>query len=293
KEPLASQAVSRAMRWRVHAIALRTALESSGWDGQWYRRATFDDGSWLGSKDSDACQIDSIAQTWAVLSGAATPRRAALAMHSLEHNLIRHNQQLALLFWPPFDQPERDPGYIGGYPPGMRENGGQYSHASMWAILAFAKLGEGGKAHKLFSLLNPINHARTAAEAARYHVEPYVVAADVYSVAPHTGRGGWTWYTGSAGWMYRAGVEGILGIRREGKWLVIAPCLPHHWPGFSATLNIAATHYAVNVIMTDSAPKTELDGITITCLHGAIRIPLDGKQHQLEVYLQRHRPVTE
>jgi cyclic beta-1,2-glucan synthetase len=170
----------------------------------------------------------------------------------------------------------------------MRENGGQYSHAAMWVILAFAKLGEGGKAHALFSLLNPINHARTAEEVARYYVEPYVLAADVYSVAPHTGRGGWTWYTGSAGWMYRAGIEGILGIRREGGWLVIAPCLPSDWPGFSATLAIAATHYAVNVITTDDAPSAQLDGSVLTLQQGDVRIPLDGKHHQLEVFVQRN-----
>ncbi|CAN0545748.1 unnamed protein product, partial [Ectocarpus sp. 12 AP-2014] len=178
---ISTPSVSRAEHWRAHAIALRIALEKS-----------------------EACRIDSIAQSWAVLSGAAAPYRAAIAMRSLERELILRDEQLALLFWPPFDQPQRDPGYISGYPPGMRENGGQYSHAAMWAILAFAKLGEGSKAHELFALLNPINHARSLEEAARYRVEPYVVAADVYSVAPHTGRGGWTWYTGSAGWMYRA-----------------------------------------------------------------------------------------
>ncbi|MGP9768181.1 GH36-type glycosyl hydrolase domain-containing protein [Halomonas sp. AOP13-D3-9] len=289
--PSATPDTPRAKRWRAHITALRGALESNAWDGQWYRRATFDDGTWLGSKESDACQIDSIAQTWAVLSGAAAPNRAALAMASLERELIRHDEQLALLFWPPFDQPQRDPGYIGGYPPGMRENGGQYSHAAMWAILAFAKLGEGSKAHALFALLNPINHARTAEEAARYHVEPYVVAADVYSVAPHTGRGGWTWYTGSAGWMYRAGIEGILGIRREGGWLVIAPCLPHDWPGFSATLNVADTHYAVKVTTTDEALNAQLDGRHLTLQQGEVRVPLDGQHHQLEVFIHRsHNP---
>tara|TARA_R110001583_G_scaffold60625_1_gene179986 strand:+ start:10450 stop:11508 length:1059 start_codon:yes stop_codon:yes gene_type:complete len=285
--PSTEQATTRTERWRAHAIALRSALESSGWDGQWYRRATYDDGHWLGSKESEACRIDSIAQSWAVLSGAAEPHRAALAMRSLERELILHDEQLALLFWPPFDQPQRDPGYIGGYPPGMRENGGQYSHAAMWAILAFAKLGEGGKAHALFSLLNPINHARTAEEVARYHVEPYVVAADVYSVAPHTGRGGWTWYTGSAGWMYRAGIEGILGIRREGNWLVITPCLPSEWPDFSATLTVAATHYAVNVVATEKAPSAQLDGSLLALQQGEVRIALDGKNHQLKINIQR------
>ncbi|HWP10763.1 MAG TPA: glycosyl transferase, partial [Ramlibacter sp.] len=176
---------ARAGRWRVHAATLREALEREAWDGQWYRRATYDDGTWLGSKDSEECRIDSIAQSWAVLSGGADAKRCAAAMASLGEQLIRPDEGLALLFTPPFNLTARDPGYIKGYPPGLRENGGQYSHAAMWAILAFAKLGDGAMAAGLFALLNPINHARTPADAARYQVEPYVVAADVYSVAPH------------------------------------------------------------------------------------------------------------
>ncbi|WP_404375486.1 GH36-type glycosyl hydrolase domain-containing protein [Vreelandella aquamarina] len=283
----------RAARWQQQSSMLRAALEQHAWDGQWYRRATYDDGTWLGSQQSDACQIDSIAQSWAVLSEAANPKRAALAMASLERQLIRHDQQLALLFWPPFDQPQRDPGYISGYPPGMRENGGQYSHAAMWATLAFAKLGEGDSAYQLFSLLNPINHALTAVGAARYRVEPYVVAADVYSVPPHEGRGGWTWYTGAAGWMYQAGMEGILGIRREGNWLVIAPCLPSAWPSFSATVNLENTCYRIKVSHFKTAQEAPnatisatLDGTALTVPSGQrLRVPLDGKHHQLEVHL--------
>ncbi len=222
-------------RWRAHAASVREALDREAWDGQWYRRATFDDGTWLGSKDSEECRINSIAQSWAVLAGGADPARAATAMASLEDHLIRRDDALALLFWPPFDKTPLDPGYIKGYPPGLRENGGQYSHAAMWAVLAFAKLGEGDRAAALFALLNPINHARTPADTSRYKVEPYVVAADVYSVPPHVGRGGWTWYTGSAAWMYRAGVEGILGIRREGASILVDPCIPAAWPGFEAS----------------------------------------------------------
>jgi cyclic beta-1,2-glucan synthetase len=187
----------RARRWRAHAEALRAAQETS-WDGGWYRRATYDDGTWLGSAESDECRIDSIAQSWAVLSRAAEPSRAAQAMAAVSNQLIRPDDGMALLFTPPFDKTPRDPGYIKGYPPGLRENGGQYSHAAMWAILAFAELGDGDRAASLFALLNPINHARTPAEAQRYKVEPYVVAADVYSEPPHVGRGGWTWYTGAA-----------------------------------------------------------------------------------------------
>ncbi|PCE25957.1 glycosyl transferase [Paraburkholderia acidicola] len=280
--------IARARRWRTHAASVRKALERDAWDGEWYRRATFDDGTWLGSKQSEECQIDSIAQSWAVLSGAADPARAVLAMDSLEKHLIRRDDGLALLFKPPFDRTAHDPGYIKGYPPGLRENGGQYSHAAMWAILAFAKLRDGNKAAALFSLVNPVNHARTAIEVERYKVEPYVVAADVYSVAPHVGRGGWTWYTGSAGWMYRAGVEGILGIRREGDALVIDPCIPDTWPGFAATVNVHSTRYDIRV---DSAAghsvmHAVLDGARVDCKEGCVRVPLDAGSHTLLISLR-------
>ncbi|MDP3815755.1 GH36-type glycosyl hydrolase domain-containing protein, partial [Pseudomonas sp.] len=238
---------TRVARWRSHALRLQAALEREAWDGQWYRRATFDDGTWLGSQHSGECRIDSIAQSWAVLSGAADPLRAAMAMASLQQQLIRPDEGLALLFTPPFDKTPLDPGYIKGYPPGLRENGGQYSHAAMWAILAFCKLGSAEQAFALFDLVNPINHGSSAEGCKRYKVEPYVVAADVYSVAPHSGRGGWTWYTGAAGWMYRAGVEGILGIRREGDWLLIDPCIPADWPGFSVSINLGDSHYQIQV----------------------------------------------
>ncbi|MCK0208665.1 glycosyl transferase [Starkeya koreensis] len=276
-----------ARRWRAHAASVRRALERSAWDGEWYRRATFDDGTWLGSKDSGECRIDSIAQSWAVLSGAADPLRAATAMASLERHLIRTEEQLALLFTPPFDRTPLEPGYIKGYPPGLRENGGQYSHAAMWAVLAFAKLGAGDKAHHLFALLNPINHARTPDEAERYKVEPYVVAADIYSVAPHVGRGGWTWYTGSAGWMHRAGIEGILGIRRKGDFLVVAPCIPAAWPGFKATVRLGEGVYQIEVraIAEDEDPYSLLDGVRIPAPDRSARIPLNGASHDLLMYI--------
>jgi cyclic beta-1,2-glucan synthetase len=291
----------RALRWRAHAELLRDALEREAWDGQWYRRATYDDGTWLGSKDSDECRIDSIAQSWSVLSGAADPARAALAMASLEKYLIRRDDGVAPLFAPPFDQTPLDPGYIKGYPPGLRENGGQYSHAAMWAVLAFAKLGEADKASELFALLNPINHARKPAEIERYRVEPYVVAADVYTVAPHAGRGGWTWYTGAAGWMYQAGVEGILGIRREGAFLVVDPCIPAAWPGFSAVVKVAATHFDIRVeagINEEPRPpgaapsqrgrgisRALLDGAPVDCAEGRVRVALDGAAHVLAIFI--------
>ena len=206
--------------------ALATALESQAWDGDWYRRGWFDDGTPLGSATNEECRIDSIAQSWAVISGAARPDRAAQAMAAVERELILPHDGLALLFTPPFDRSPLDPGYIKGYPPGVRENGGQYTHAALWSVMAFAGLGEGDKAAALFWMLNPINHARTRTDMHRYKVEPYVVAADVYAAPGHVGRGGWTWYTGSAGWMQRAGVESILGLRIEGDKLRLDPCIP-------------------------------------------------------------------
>ncbi|CAN5323918.1 glucoamylase family protein [soil metagenome] len=290
-EPLATALdAERAERWRVHAATVREALEREAWDGAWYRRATWDDGTWLGSRMSEECRIDSIAQSWAVLSGAADPARAAQAMESLDRHLIRRDDGLALLFSPPFDKTPLDPGYIKGYPPGLRENGGQYSHAAMWAILAYAYLGDGEKAAELFALVNPISHAGTPAQVERYKVEPYVVAADVYAVFPHVGRGGWTWYTGSAGWMYRAGVEGILGIRREGAILVVDPCIPDAWPGFEATVKVAATHYSIRVVNSPASRRVEshavLDGACIRSTERGTRVPLDGASHRLLISLR-------
>lgn len=282
---------ARAERWRTHAASVTASLEATAWDGEWYRRATYDDGSWLGAAGSGECEIDSIAQSWAVLSGAAEQARATTAMASLECHLVDKENGLALLFTPPFDKTPRDPGYIKGYPPGLRENGGQYSHAAMWAIPAFAKLGQAEKAHSLFSLINPINHALNRDAAGVYKVEPYVVAADVYSVAPHAGRGGWTWYTGSAGWMYRAGIEGILGIRREGDVLVIEPCIPRHWPGFSARIEVEGTSWQISVTasLEDKRPgfHAVLDGAPEAARTGPIRLPLDGGTHVLELALPR------
>jgi len=284
-EPLAATFDSeRVSRWSAHAASVKLALEKEAWDGDWYRRATFDDGTWLGSKTNLECRIDSIVQSWAVLSGAGDPDRAAKAMESISANLVRQDDGLARLFWPPFDKTPLDPGYIRGYPPGVRENGGQYSHAAMWAILALAKLGETEKAASLFALLNPINHARTFEEVERYKVEPYVVAADVYSVPPHVGRGGWTWYTGSAGWMYRAGVEGILGISREREFLVIDPCIPDAWPGFEARVTVASTTYDID-IRRGPIRLAVLDGtgLDIAPDLGRLRVPLDRGTHSLQV----------
>ncbi len=279
----------RAARWRAHAKAVLTAIETHGWDGAWYRRGTFDDGSLLGSATSDECRIDSIAQSWAVLSGAADPDRARQAMASMTEHLVRPEPGIALLFTPPFDRTPLDPGYIKGYPPGLRENGGQYSHAAMWAVLAQARLGEGDAAHALFALLNPINHALTPADADRYKVEPYVVAADVYSTAPHAGRGGWTWYTGSAGWMYRAGMEGLLGLTRAGDMLKLNPCLPKAWPEVTATIRLGDAQYAITIRNPDGAGRgirsADLDGSVLTPGDEGVTLSIRNGSHRLTVVL--------
>ena len=280
---------ARAKRWRAHAQSVLQAIESHGWDGAWYRRGTFDDGTILGSATSDECRIDSIAQSWAVLSGAADPARARIAMASMTEHLVRRDPGLALLFTPPFDRTSMDPGYIKGYPPGLRENGGQYSHAAMWAVLAQAKLGDGDAAHGLFAMLNPINHALTAQDADRYKVEPYVVAADVYSTAPHEGRGGWTWYTGSAGWMHRAGIEGLLGLTRAGNKLHLNPCFPTAWPELSASITLGAACY--KIIIRNPFGKgrgvttADLDGIAVTPDESGLTVELQDGTHQLLVVI--------
>ena len=278
----------RAARWRAHAEALRQAIERHAWDGGWYRRAYFDDGTPLGSAEGAECRIDSIAQSWAVLSHAADPARAAQAMAAVEQHLVRPDPGLVLLFTPPFDRAPLDPGYIKGYPPGVRENGGQYTHAAVWVVMATAALGHGDRAAALFSMLNPINRARTPADVERYQVEPYVIAADVYAEPPHVGRGGWTWYTGSAGWMYRAGLESILGVTVRGSTLYLSPCIPRQWPAYEVRLRHRSARYDIRV----ENPNGATGGITAIELDGAAlapdaAIPLvdDSATHQVRVVL--------
>jgi cyclic beta-1,2-glucan synthetase len=279
----------RAASWRQHATSLRDALERDGWDGDWYRRGYFDDGTPLGSASSNECRIDSIAQSWGVISGAADPARAARAMAAVDKNLILRDDRLALLFTPPFDQSMPDPGYIKGYPPGIRENGGQYTHAAIWSVQAFAKLGDGDKAANLLSFLNPINSARTWAAAQRYKVEPYVVCADVYSVPPHVGRGGWTWYTGSAGWMYRAGLESILGFTVAGATLRLDPCVPRAWRDFEIAFRHHTTRYEVSVEnkigVSRGIVRLELDDQVMPDGSSYITLVDDGKTHHVRVTL--------
>ena len=279
----------RALRWREHVDQLKMALEGSGWDGDWYRRAFFDDGTPLGSAENTECRIDSIAQSWGVISGAADPERRRRAMAAVEEYLVRRGDGLVLLFTPPFDKTPKDPGYIKGYLPGTRENGGQYTHAALWAVIAFAALGEGDKAGELFAILNPINHASTRAGLHRYKVEPYVAAADIYSEIPHVGRGGWTWYTGSAGWMYRAGMEWILGFRLRGTTLHLDPCIPHAWSRYRVTFRYHSASYDLTVEnprgATRGVSSVEVDGTSIP--EGAREIPLvdDGRKHRINVVL--------
>ncbi|MGI8734706.1 MAG: GH36-type glycosyl hydrolase domain-containing protein [Pyrinomonadaceae bacterium] len=241
------QEAVRAERYLKHLESLKKALEEHGWDGDWYRRAYFDDGTPLGSVQNEECRIDSIVQSWGVISGAAENYRAVRAMAAVEEYLIRRGDGLVILFTPPFDKSSLDPGYIKGYVPGVRENGGQYTHAAIWTLIAYAMLGDGDRAGELFSLLNPINHASTRAGLHKYKVEPYVAVGDVYAVPPHTGRGGWTWYTGSASWMYRAGLESILGFKLLGDRLQIDPCIPRGWREFEITYRRGKTVYRIKV----------------------------------------------
>src|SRR6185436_19710834 len=233
--------------YRARASAYAAAVEQTSWDGQWYRRAYFDDGSPLGTASDEECRIDAIAQSWAVLSGAGALARARVAMQSVNEHLVRDDARLLLLLTPPFNATERDPGYIKGYPPGIRENGAQYTHAALWTVLAFANLGDGDRAGELMSMLNPLSHARNRADADVYTVEPYVVAADVYTVAGHEGRGGWTWYTGSASWSYRVALEGMLGFDKRGDRLLLDPCIPTTWPRFRIEYRYGTSVYTIDV----------------------------------------------
>lgn len=274
-----------ARRCDAERAALRERLEAAAWDGAWYRRAWFDDGAVLGSRDGAECRIDAIAQSWSVLDGATDTARTRQAMDSLAQHLVRPEGRLVQLLDPPFDRHGPDPGYIAGYVPGVRENGGQYTHAAVWAVMAFAALGDVPRAWQLLDLINPVHHGRTPQEVAVYQVEPYVMAADVYSMPPHTGRGGWTWYTGSAGWMYRLVLESLLGLRLriddEGAWLAIAPCVPQQWTSFAVDYRFRSSTYRIEVLPGAAARCIELDGRAIP----GDRVPLadDGSTHAVRL----------
>ena len=275
-----------AQRFRSEARFLSGMLELC-WDGGWYRRAYFDDGTPLGSIQNDECRLDSLTQSWAVLSNAADPRRAQQAMDAVRAHLVRREAQLVLLLTPPFDKTPHDPGYIKGYLPGIRENGGQYTHAALWVVLALARLGRGDDAMELFHMLNPINHTRNRESVERYRVEPYAVAADVYAHPMHIGRGGWTWYTGSAGWMYQTAIEGLLGLRREGATFRIDPCAPAMWPQYSIDWRVGRTLYRITV----TNPQHRSCGVMAAQLDGtpvdpsAIPLHDDGRTHDVVIAL--------
>ncbi len=279
-----------AARWRKSAGSLKEALEHEAWDGDWYRRAYFDDGTPLGSVSNSECRIDSIAQSWGVISGAAEPARAARAMAAVDKYLVRRDEKLVLLFAPPFDNPSHDPGYIKGYPVGIRENGGQYTHGAVWTALAFAMQGDGDRAGELLSMLNPINHSDSPTGVHRYKVEPYVICADLYSMPPHVGRGGWTWYTGSAGWMYNVALEWLLGFRLRGTNLVLDPCIPRAWPKFEVSFRYRSARYDISVEnplgVSRGVIAVKLDGALLTGSQKA-SIPLadDGAQHSVQIVL--------
>jgi cyclic beta-1,2-glucan synthetase len=269
------------------ADAYTEAVERSAWDGEWYRRAYFDDGSPLGSRTSDECKIDSIAQSWSVISGAGRLDRTRVAMQSLNKYLVREDARLILLLTPPFDKTTHDPGYIQGYLPGVRENGAQYTHAALWAVLATALQGDGDRAFELFQMLNPITHADSAKGVDTYKVEPYVVAADVYTAKGHLGRGGWTWYTGSASWMYRTALEAILGFHQRGEELFIEPCIPASWKEFSIEYRFRSSTYEIHVKNPDGLQRgtaeLTVDGKSV---ERAINLVDDGNHHRVTVSLR-------
>ncbi len=269
-------------QYRSQAEAWRVAVEESAWDGQWYRRAYFDNGSPVGSRENSEAKIDSLPQTWAVISGAGDPERSRQAMQSVERLLIDHEHNMVLLFTPPFDKSLPHPGYVMGYPPGVRENGGQYTHAAVWVALAYARLGEGDKATRILEMLNPVERTRTPQEVERYQGEPYVAAGDVYSLRGQEGRCGWTWYTGSSGWIYRTWIEEVLGLKVCGDRLRVRPALSSSWDGFRFRYRRGGALYHVHVVRGFPDSWTELDGVRLE----GTSIPLvnDGQEHQATVH---------
>ena len=281
----------RAQRWLEHATALRAALEQA-WDGQWYRRGYYDDGAPLGSSANKECWIDTIAQSWSLMTPGPHPPRAAQAMAAVDRLLVDHPHQIARLFTPPFDQCVENPGYIKGYPPGVRENGGQYTHGATWSVFAWAQLGDGERAADMFNILNPIRHGDSPQAVQRYKVEPYVACADVYAVAPHIGRGGWPWYTGSAAWLYRAGLEALLGFHLRGNHLRMAPCIPKSWPGFTLAYQHRAKQHVTPYTIQVENPRGVCTGVTYLELDGQslqldadVALADDGVAHTLRVTL--------
>jgi cellobiose phosphorylase len=270
---------------RHHASRLKQNINEHGWDDAWYLRAYFDDGTPLGSKSSEECKIDSISQSWSVLSDAGDTSRSLRSMKAVETLLIREEDKLIQLLDPPFDKAIMDPGYIKGYVPGVRENGGQYTHAAIWIAMAFAKLRDQDKTETLLRILSPIHHSDESSKLQKYKVEPYVMPADIYGVDPHTGRGGWTWYTGSAGWMYQFVLESMLGFSKTGDTLRINSCIPKSWKSFQITYRHMKTEYSIEVIRIADGHRVSynVDGIIFD---DGIPILDDGKDHKVTVELR-------
>jgi cyclic beta-1,2-glucan synthetase len=288
-----------AERQRLYAQqreALQLALEECAWDGEWYRRGYYDNGRPLGSRQNEECRIDALVQAWAVLSGAATAERAASALDAVERHLLSEREGILRLLTPPFERTAEDPGYIKGYVPGVRENGGQYTHAALWVVRALAELGRNGRVAPLLEKLTPQWHARDSENVATYQVEPYVVVADIYGEPPHVGRGGWTWYTGSSGWMYRVVLESLLGLRLlHGEFLQMFPCVPDHWPGFRVLYRLPGetTRYEIRARNPRGhglgVHAATLDGEPVPVTKAGARFPLghDGHLHCIDLVLGR------
>jgi cellobiose phosphorylase len=277
----------------ARALQLAQTVDAQAWDGEWYRRGYLDDGTPFGSRENAEARIDSLPQTWAVISGAGDSDRVEVALRSLEENLVREADDLILLFTPPFDKTTADVGYITGYPPGVRENGGQYTHAATWVAMAFARQGDGDKAVRLLRMLNPVEHARDEKDCERYKVEPYVMPGDVYSLAGHVGRGGWTWYTGAAAWTYRVWLEEILGFQRRGDTLTINPVIPKDWSGFRLRYRFRNTIYRIAVENPDHCSRgvtlMELDGVAV--FNKIVTLRDDALPHEVRVVLGTKPPA--
>jgi cellobiose phosphorylase len=272
-----------AQKYADHSKFLTESIEKNAWDGQWYLRAFFDDGTPLGSKDNDECRIDSLTQSWSVLTGLGQIERSKVAMHAVYENLVKKQERLCLLFTPPFDKGNLRPGYIKGYPPGIRENGGQYSHAAAWSAMAFALMNEKEKAFEVLSFLNPVTRTKSYSGLQLYKLEPYALAADIYGGSVHTGRGGWSWYTGSSSLYYQAALEYILGVKIIGGKLFVTPCTPAEWKEYSVELKWKTSSYKINVRLENKKAAVEFDGEIVS----GDGIPLidDGKSHQISFQL--------
>ncbi|MDB5282414.1 MAG: NdvB, partial [Bacteroidota bacterium] len=274
-----------AIQCETEAQKLKENIEQNAWDGNWYRRAYFDDGTPLGSTINQECQIDSIAQSWSVISGAGTPERTALALASADKRLVKTKDAIIQLLDPAFDKSALDPGYIKGYVPGVRENGGQYTHAAIWLIMAMAKAGKAERAWELLDMINPVNHGKSAAGINTYKVEPYVAAADVYAISPHTGQGGWTWYTGSAGWMYQLITESLLGLKKEANKLSFKPSIPIDWEIYKIHYRYQKTFYRITFIQKSEAGEMVVMADGVEMPDKSVTLNDDGNEHLVEVQL--------